>query len=73
MEPLVYYFERNQEDFVRTRRAAAARYHDGTGSPVLAMIALLAACTRRSAGAIERWAKAPADGTTPGLHRATFN
>lgn len=48
--------ELSQEEFVQARLASAARYHTGTGSPVVRMIGGAAAGLRRGAGAIERWA-----------------
>ena len=52
-----YFLSVHSEHFVRARREAFRQYGYGNGSFVPAMIAVVAAGIRRSASAIERWAR----------------
>lgn len=60
MDPSYIMSEYYQEDFRRTRRHSGQRYHIGTGSVAVVMIAHAASALRRLSGAIERWAEGSA-------------
>lgn len=47
----------HHEAFVAARLESARYYHEGTGSPVVAMIGGVAAALRRLASSVEAWAR----------------
>ena len=60
--------EENRDAWVAARLESARYYHDGTGSPLVAIIGSMASALRRAAGRIESWSRGNPDQVLPQRH-----
>mgnify|MGYP000254970946 CR=1 FL=1 len=64
----LYIVEQHHKAFVADRLESSRYYHEGTGSPLVAIIGGVASALRRVAARIEAWSRGNSDQPMPQRH-----